>query len=357
VTVCEIDCNGPGIRRKGAGKGFTYLDEDGVRIEDPEVVDRIRSLAIPPAWTDVWICSDPLGHIQATGVDAKGRRQYRYHDEWRAQRDQEKHDRVLRFARRLPALREQVAADLALDGMPKARVLAAAVRLLELGFFRIGGETYAEENDTYGLATLRKHHVRVRGHALEFDYDAKSGQHRECQVVDDDVRGVVTTLRRRRASADAELLAWKDPKRGWIDVKSSDINEYLQEHIGDGFTAKDFRTWVGTVLAAAGLAATEPGESDTAQQRAVAGVVKEVAQHLGNTPAVARSAYIDPRVVERFEADDTVQEALAGIDVEDLAGGIPEELEQAVLDLIDRARRSNRRRKRSSSSARAPRSS
>jgi DNA topoisomerase IB len=346
VTVCEIDCNGPGIRRKGAGKGFTYLDEDGTRIADPDVIDRIKALAIPPAWTDVWICSDPSGHIQATGVDAKGRRQYRYHDEWRAARDQEKHDRVLRFARQLPGLRDRVAADLARPGMPKDRVLAAAVRLLELGFFRIGGEAYAEENDTYGLATLRKHHVRVRGHALEFDYDAKSGQHRSCQVVDDEVRAIVTTLRRRRAPADAELLAWKDPQRGWIDIKSSDINEYLQAHIGDEFTAKDFRTWVGTVLAAAHLAAADPAETEAAQRRAVAGVVKEVADHLGNTPAVARSAYIDPRVVERFEADDTVGDALADLDVEDLAGGIPEDLEQAVLDLIDRARRSNRHRKR-----------
>lgn len=351
MAVREIDCNGPGMRRRRAGKGFSYLDEDGERVTDDDVVDRIRSLAIPPAWEDVWICSDPNGHIQATGLDAKGRRQYRYHDEWRAARDREKHDRVLRFAKQLPVLRAQVAEDIALPAMPRDRVLACAVRLLELGFFRVGGEMYAEENDTYGLATLRKDHVRVRADALEFDYDAKSGQKRLCQVVDPEVRAVITTLRRRRSPKDAELLAFKDG-REWIDIRSSDINDYIQSHIGDDFTAKDFRTWVGTVLAAAGLAAEEPVESDTARKRVVAGVVKDVAEHLGNTPAVARSAYIDPRVVERFEAEDTVADALGDVDIEDLEQGIPEDLEAAVLDLIDRARRrrvKGRRRSRRSS--------
>jgi DNA topoisomerase I len=356
LAVLEIDCNGPGLRRRRAGKGFTYLDEGGERIADEDVIDRIRSLAVPPAWEDVWICSDPDGHIQATGLDAKGRRQYRYHDEWRAARDRAKHDRIVRFADQLPVLRKQVAADIALAGMPKERVLACAVRLLELGFFRIGGEAYAEENDTYGLATLRKKHVRVRADALEFDYDAKSGQHRLCQVVDPEVRAIVVTLRRRRSPADAELLAHKDG-RTWVDIRSSDINEYIQAHIGEEFTAKDFRTWVGTVLAAAGLAAHEPAESDTARRRTVAQVVKDVAEHLGNTPAVARSAYIDPRVVERFEADDTIEDALADVDLEDLEQGIPEELETAVLDLIDRARRrrtkGQRRRARPGSAARA----
>lgn len=334
----EIDCNGSGMRRRRAGKGFTYRDEDGARIADEEVVDRIRSLAIPPAWEDVWICSDPDGHIQATGLDAKGRRQYRYHDEWTEARNRAKHDRILRFAKRLPVLREQVATDIALTAMSKERVLACAVRLLELGFFRIGGEAYAEENDTYGLATLCKQHVRVRRDVLEFDYDAKSGQHRLCQVVDPDVRAVIVTLRRRRAPTDVKLFAYKDDRR-WVDIRSTDINEYIQTHIGDEFTAKDFRTWVGTVLAAAGLAAQEPAESETASKRVVAQVVKDVAEHLGNTPAVARSAYIDPRVVERFEADDTVLDALADVDLDDLEQGIPEELEVAVLELIDRARR------------------
>jgi DNA topoisomerase-1 len=342
MAVREIDCNGPGIRRKGAGRGFTYTEADGTRIDDVEVVERIKALAIPPAWTDVWICSDPRGHIQATGVDAKGRTQYRYHDEWRAERDREKFDRMLRFAARLPILRERVAADLALPGMPKDRVLACAIRMLELGFFRIGGEAYAEENDTYGLATLRKEHVRVRKDSVEFDYDAKSGQRRQCQVVDPDVREVIVTLRRRRAPAEAELLAWKDG-RTWVDVTSGDINQYLQEVIGADFSAKDFRTWIGTVLAAAGLAAAAAEEgappSEAAAKRMVLGVVRDVADHLGNTPAVARSAYIDPRVVERFEAEQTIEDALEAVDLDALEQGIPEELEQAVLDLIARARR------------------
>ncbi len=351
MAVQEIDCNGPGMGRRRAGKGFSYREEDGSRITDADVIDRIRSLAIPPAWEDVWICSDPNGHIQATGLDAKGRRQYRYHDEWRAARDRAKHDRVLRFARQLPVLRTQVAEDIAAPGMPKARVLAAAVRLLELGFFRIGGEAYAEENDTYGLATLRKEHVRVRRDALEFDYDAKSGQHRVCQVVDPDVRAVITTLRRRKAPADAELLAYKDGGH-WVDVHSSDINEYIQDHIGEDFTAKDFRTWVGTVLAAAGLALQEEEtESDTAQKRVVAQVVRDVSEHLGNTPAVARSAYIDPRVVEGFEADDTVLDTLADVDLDDLEQGIPEDLEAAVLELIERARRRRTKRPKRSRNA------
>ena len=343
MAVREIDCNGPGIRRKGAGKGFTYTEADGTRIADEEVLDRIRSLAIPPAWKDVWICSDPRGHIQATGVDAKGRRQYRYHDQWREARDQEKHDRILRFARRLPALRDEVSADLARDGMPKEKVLAAAVRLLELGFFRIGGEAYAEENGSYGLATIQKAHVRVRRDSLEFDYDAKSGQHRQCQVVDPDVRAVITTLRRRHAPADAELLAYKDGGE-WVDIRSTDINEYLQSVIGDEFSAKDFRTWVGTVLAAAELADQEPPESETASKRAVVSVAKWVADHLGNTPAVARSAYIDPRVVEAFEEDDTVAPVLDEVEEEDFSEGIPPELEEAVLDLIARVRRRRRRK-------------
>ena len=202
--------------------------------------------------------------------------------------------------------------------MPRERVLACAVRLLELGFFRIGGEAVRRgERHLRARHASASEHVRVRGELLEFDYDAKSGQHRLCQVADDEVRAVITTLRRRRAPADAELLAYKDG-REWVDVKSSDINEYVQEHIGEDFSAKDFRTWVGTVLAAVGLATEDGGESETARKRAVASVVKDVAEHLGNTPAVARSAYIDPRVVERFEKDDTVEDALADVDLEDL---------------------------------------
>jgi len=346
MAVRESDCNGPGISRKGAGKGFYYVDPEGTRVADEEVLARIRSLAIPPAWTDVWICSDPLGHIQATGVDDKGRRQYRYHTEWQEQRAREKHERVVRFARLLPQLRAEVDADLAREGMPRERVLACAVRLLEMGFFRTGGEAYAEENGSYGLATLQKRHVRLRGDVVHFDYDAKSGQHRRCQTADPDVVDVLTHLRRRRTSAQTELLAYKDDRGRWVDIRSSDINGYLQEHLGTEFTAKDFRTWAATVLAAVGLADVDAGDSETVRKRAVAQVAKDVARHLGNTPTVARSAYIDPRVIDAFEQDET----LDGLDdVEDL-----EELEAQVLTLIERAERARRRQRRRRSIAGSP---
>jgi len=346
MAVRESDCNGPGISRKGAGKGFYYVDLDGTRVADEEVLARIRSLAIPPAWTDVWICSDPVGHIQATGVDDKGRRQYRYHTEWQEQRAREKHERVVRFARLLPQLRAEVDADLARDGMPRERVLACAVRLLEMGFFRTGGEAYAEENGSYGLATLQKRHVRIRGDVVHFDYDAKSGQHRRCQTADPDVVEVLTHLRRRRTSAQTELLAYNDHRGRWVDVRSSDINDYLQEHLGAEFTAKDFRTWAATVLAAIGLADVEAGDSDTARRRAVVQVAKDVARHLGNTPAVARSAYIDPRVIDAFEQDETLD---ALDEVEEL-----EELEAQVLTLIEKAEASRRRQRRRRSTAGSP---
>lgn len=326
--VREVDCNGPGIRRLGAGRGFTYRDDGGTRIADREVLDRIRALAIPPAWTDVWICSDPQGHIQATGVDAKGRRQYRYHEAWQEARAAEKFDRVLGLARRLPALRAQVAKDLRLDGMPRERVLAAAVRLLEVGCFRIGGEAYAAENGSFGLATMRKDHVRVDGKVLRFDFDAKSGQHLRRAVVDPAVLDVVRTLRRRRTPGSSELLAYRDG-RSWVDVRSHDINDYLHEHLGEDVSSKDFRTWVATVLAAVVLADRERPDSEAGRRRLVRDAVTEVAEHLGNTPAVARSAYIDPRVVERFEEEDTIARSLRGADLE--------QIERAVRRLVRRA--------------------
>ena len=295
------------------------------------MLERIRSLAIPPAWDDVWICPDPEGHIQATGVDAKGRRQYRYHDGWTERRSRHKHDRILGFAQRLPKLRKRIQRDLALEGLPRERVLAAAVRLLELGCFRVGGEPYAATNGSYGLATLRKDHVRVQGPFVCFDFDAKSGQHLARRVVDDDVRAVVLALRRRRAAPDAELFAYRDGD-AWVDIKSDDINSYIQDAIGDDFSSKDFRTWVATVLAAVELAEIDQEDltSATARKRVVREVVSDVAAHLGNTAAVARSAYIDPRVVERFEMDDTIADALGTTRLR--------RLEDEVLDLISRSR-------------------
>ncbi len=322
--VTEVDCNGPGIRRRRAGKGFTYWDGKR-RIADDEVVDRIRALAIPPAWEDVWICSDPLGHIQATGLDARGRRQYRYHEQWQEERAQEKFERIVRFAGQLPALRAQVAKDLRRRGLPKERVLACAVRLLEVGCFRIGGAGYAAENGSFGLATIQRQHVSVKGDVLRFDYDAKSGQHLRQAVSDRSVRNVVAALLRRRAPADVELLAYKDGRR-WIDITAEDINGYLAEHLGPGWTAKDFRTWVATALAAVELAAAERPTSERARKRLVREVTADVAAHLGNTPAVARSAYIDPRVIERFDEGRTIARALDTTEVEGI--------ERAVRRLI-----------------------
>jgi DNA topoisomerase I len=347
-----IDCDGPGVTRRRAGKGFSYRDEDGRRIDDPELLDRIKALAIPPAWTDVWICPDPRGHIQATGTDAKGRRQYRYHDEWRARRDREKHERMLDLARALPRLRERLARDLTAEGMGRERVLACAVRLLELGLFRVGGEAYVEDG-SYGLATVRKGHVRAVGGELRFDYPAKSGQRRIVTIGDPEVAEVVRALKRRRGGG-PELLAYKDERGRWVDVRSADINEYLQHALGPDFSAKDFRTWAATVLAAVALAAEEAngdGEPSEAQRRrAVVRVVRGVAEQLGNTPAVARGSYVDPRVIEQFEQGQTVGEDLDVLDTMDdievlddetaaLAGIAPEvlaEIEAAVVALIER---------------------
>lgn len=313
-----VDVGGDGFRRRRAGRGFTYVDTDGERITDPEVIARIRALAIPPAWSDVWICPDERGHVQATGLDDRGRRQYRYHDEWRAARDRDKHDRVLDMARALPRLRRKLQRDLAGEGMGRDRVLACAVRLLELGLFRVGGETYADDNGSYGLATVRKGHVRAQGDELRFDYPAKGGQRRVVTIGDPQVAAVVRALKRRRRGG-PELLAYKDQRGRWVDVRSSDINAYLQEALGEGFSAKDFRTWIATVLAAVGLAAEDGAESDRQQQQAVRRVVRDVARQLGNTPAVARSAYVDPRVIERYEDGRTVGDELA----EAGAGGLP----------------------------------
>ena len=272
------DCAAPGITRRGRGRGFEYLDPDGERIDDPETLERIADLAVPPAWRDVWICLDPLGHLQATGIDVAGRKQYRYHDRWRERRDQEKFDEMFDFARSLPRLRKRVAKDLELDGMPREKALACATRLLDLGFFRIGSEDYAEENDTYGLATMKKRHVSVDGDEVTFDYEAKGGQRRIQAVGDERVAEIVGELKRRRGGVD-ELLAYRDGRR-WVDVKSTDINSYVKEVTGGDFSAKDFRTWSGTVLAAvalsvSGMAAT----SKTARKRAKTRAIKEVAEH------------------------------------------------------------------------------
>jgi DNA topoisomerase I len=305
-------------------------------VDDPETLERIRALAIPPAWRDVWVCLDPLGHLQATGIDAAGRKQYRYHDRWRARRDREKFDQMVEFGRALPRLRRRVTRDLrAGRDLSRQRVLACATRLLDLGFFRIGSEDYAVDNQTYGLATMLRRHVSIERDEVVFDYPAKGGRRRVQAIADADVRAVVAGLK-RRSGGGRELLAFRDDGR-WADVRSPDINAYVKEITGGDFTAKDFRTWNATVLAAVALAARAPGSSRTSRKRAVRAAVETVAGYLGNTPAVCRASYIDPRVVDRFQAGDTIAPALAHLGGEpDLASPRKRaRIEAAVLDLLD----------------------
>jgi DNA topoisomerase IB len=334
----RIDCATPGIARRRRGRGFEYIDEEGDRIEDEDLLERIRALAIPPGWEDVWVCSDPLGHIQATGVDARGRKQYRYHDLWRERRDREKFESMLDFARALPKLRDRIARDLRKRRISRERVLACAVRLLDRGFFRIGSEDYAEENETYGLATMRKRHVAINGESVVFDYEAKGGKRRVQVIGDRSISGLVKTLRTRRGGGH-ELLAYRNGS-SWRDVRSTDINDYIKETVGEEHSAKDFRTWNATVLAAVVLAASAR-ERDLGTKggraRAKRDAVKQVARYLGNTPAVCRASYIDPRVFDRFDGGLTVGGVFERLpddpaDWPEIQGPV----EEAVLDLIDR---------------------
>jgi DNA topoisomerase IB len=327
----------PGIRRRRCGRGFRYFAPDGAPLADAKALTRIKALVIPPAWEDVWICPHSDGHIQAIGTDSAGRRQYRYHDLWRERRDREKHDRVLEFGRALPHIRMVVERHLQGQDLSRERVLAASVRLIDLGFFRPGGEEYAAENGTFGLATIRREHVTCSKSQIVFEYTGKSGKHREHAVADELVCSVVRRLKRRRAGeASDELLVYRSGDR-WHDVTAANINDYLRE-ISDGdFTAKDFRTWHATVLAAVGLAVSGPAaESETARKRAVARVVQEVAGYLGNTPAVARASYIDPRVIALYEKGITIEPALTDLGKGQGFGDVATKghAERAVLGLI-----------------------
>jgi DNA topoisomerase-1 len=326
------DPSSPGYRRRRCGKGFMYLDEDGDRITDAEVVARITALVIPPAWRDVWISPDPFGHIQATGLDQRGRKQYLYHPRWRERRDQEKFDEMVAFARALPALRSVVDHDIALGDMSREQVLACATRLLDRGFFRIGSEEYAVTNETYGLATMRKEHVALDGEVIRFDYIAKERKRRVQAIIDPEVAVIVGTLKRRRGGGE-ELLAFKRDGR-WCDVRSPDINAYLKAATGLDISAKEFRTWGATVLAAVALAVNRPEHlTEAARKRAIVRAVKEVAFYLGNTPTVARNSYIDPRVFDRYRDGQTIKLELVGADPH--ATAIQGPVEEAVLDLLD----------------------
>jgi DNA topoisomerase IB len=337
MRLRRADTSKPGYARRRSGRGFSYRDTGGAPLTDPAELDRVKALVIPPAWRDVWINPDARGHIQAIGTDAAGRRQYRYHDQWRVKRDAAKFDHVLEVARHLPELREQVASDLGRRGYGRERVLAAAARLLDIGVFRIGGEAYAAGDDpsgeaTYGLATLLREHVRVRGAVMDFHYLAKGAIERSQRIVDEDTAKLVKALLKRDGD-DPELLAYRSGS-GWHDVRSDDINAYLKEHSGGcEISAKDFRTWHATVLAAVVLAGT-PAKSTTGRRKAVVAAMKEVSGYLGNTPTVAKASYVDPRVVDLYHHGTVIN--LPPGDGDPLtAHGARSQAEKALLELLD----------------------
>jgi DNA topoisomerase IB len=337
------NCAAPGIARRRRGRGFEYLDADGDRVEDPEVLERIAELVIPPAWRDVWICMDPLGHLQATGVDAAGRKQYLYHARWRAHRDRRKFDSMVAFGTALPRLRRHVARDVKLprDGgrvevaqLTERRVLALAVRLLDLGFFRIGSEDYAERNESYGLTTMLREHVSVEEREVIFDFPAKSGQRRVQAIADPEALALLVALKRRRTGS--QLLAYRSVD-GWRELSAEEVNAYLKRGAGGDFTAKDFRTWNATVLAAVALAGAEQTRARTAREREVKQAIKTVAAYLGNTSAVCRASYVDPRVIDRFQSGVTIAEAIGRAGPDLGKPRIRARVEGAVLALLEDA--------------------
>ena len=319
----------PGWTRRRAGKGFTYLDEHGQRL-DAEQVQRCKDLVIPPAWTDVWITPHPNGHLQAVGTDDAGRRQYLYHPQWRASRDAAKFDRILVFGKALSKARERVLADIGADGMSLERGCAVAVRLLDLGYFRIGNDVYTDANGSFGLTTMLREHVSRTKDGLRFTFTGKSGIEHDITIDDPSATQALDVMRRRRGGGD-RLLAWKDGRR-WKALSSSDVNDYIRTCFGIDATAKDFRTWHATVIAASALAETdEPGQTKASRKRAVSAAMKEVSEFLGNTPTLARTSYVDPRVVEAYERGRTVK-VRGKYDTDDARQAA---LERAVLKLLN----------------------
>jgi DNA topoisomerase I len=331
----RVSCSDPGYTRQRRGRGWAYLDADGRAVTDRATLERIDALVIPPAWDDVWICAAPNGHLQAVGTDAKGRRQYRYHDDWRVARDRAKFDRMLEFGAALPGLRAVCLEGLLAGGTGQDAVLAGAVRLLDLGCFRIGSDRSAEENETFGLTTLERRHVRAKPPAVWFGYPGKGGIHQQMTIADELAADLIVALKRRRAG-DTRLLAWREGRGRWRAVTATEVNGFIHEVTGGPFTAKDFRTLRATALAAGELgrlATAGQGTSEGRRKRAIAEVMRRTSTFLGNTPAVCRKSYVDPRIVDRYRAGHT----LADIDAQvrrllageaDLTATVP----QAVLE-------------------------
>lgn len=293
----------PGILRRRSGRGFRYLTPDGERLRDEDAAARIAVLAIPPAWTEVWICPAPNGHIQAMGTDAAGRRQYVYHADWRVQRDRVKFDRALALAAALPAARRSVTRALAADTSPtRARALAASFRILDAASLRVGSEQYAAENGSHGLSTLLCAHVAITGDTIRLEFPAKSGQVWESTLSDGALAAALGIMRRRRTG---RLLAWRDAA-GWHPLTAAEINDYIRERTHGDFTAKDFRTLHGTLAAARSLQRSGPAGTASARTRHIAQAMREVGEELGNTPAAARSSYVDPRVIDRYQVGEVM---------------------------------------------------
>jgi DNA topoisomerase-1 len=327
MRLRRSDLAKPGYGRRRACKGFAYLDTDGEALKDVAAVQRINALVIPPAWKDVWICPDDRGHVQATGYDAAGRKQYLYHPVWRTSRDEEKFEHALDVAEKLPQMRERLRADLSSRGLTRSRVLAAVARLLDMGMFRVGSSQYAdrEQDPSFGLSTLRPEHVRTSGRCVVLEFTGKSGVEHAHSIDDGEVCQVLRDLRRRRNGEKRLFAYWDGGARRWRDVTAEEINEYLREISGEQMSAKDFRTWQGTVKAAEQLAAEGPQPTRTKRRKAVSKAMKEVAELLGNTPTVARASYVDPRVIELYENGKTA----------DVDPDAPhEENEEEVLELL-----------------------
>ena len=286
-----------GYRRRANGNGFEYLDTETKRIRDRQRLLRIKRLAIPPAWTDVWICPSPNGHIQATGRDARGRKQYRYHDRWREVRDENKFDRLAEFAKTLPKIRRRVARDITLADLPREKVLATVVRLLERTFIRIGNEEYARENKSFGLTTIKNRHVTVKGAHLRFRFRGKSRRHHEVDMTDRRIAKIVAKCQDLPGQDLFQYVSDKDEVR---NITSQDVNDYLRDITSEDFTAKDFRTWAGTVLAAIALDAQPERETKKQAKANVKTAVCAVAELLGNTPAICRKCYVHPAVIEAY---------------------------------------------------------
>ena len=324
----------PGWTRRRAGRGFVYLDTDRTRLSD-EDAERVRDLVIPPAWEDVWVSPFANGHLQATGTDEAGRRQYLYHPDWRARRDILKYERVLQLGRVLAEVRQRLLTDLAGEDMTRERASAIAVRLLDLGYFRIGNDVYTDQHGSFGLTSLERRHVRRHGDTLVFEFTGKSGIDHIIEIDDALVLAAIDILRRRRSKTDEALLAYKDG-RLWRRLEPSIVNDYVRQVTALEVTAKDFRTWHATVMAAVALAdSAEPGDTQASRKRAIGAAVREVAGYLGNTPTVARTSYIDPRVIELYEQGTTITPSSRRkhADPDELRGAT----ERAVLRLLKSA--------------------